>query len=1070
MHARLRRLVTAVALLGLACAGLPAQAASAAPAAVETTADTSYYPPDDFCLGVCFDILPPGQNGNATLVDILGNQTLGTYPRHSRDQLDRYASLISGYTGLTEEQVAKFFNDASFGVPPGQVESTTRPRSDVTIVRDKETGVPHITGTTREGTMFGAGYAGAQDRLWLMDVLRHLGRGELTSFVGGAPGNRALEQSVWRNSPYTEEDLEAQIERLRNSGPRGAQLYSDVQNYVAGINAYIDHCMAHRNCPGEYVLTGHLDAITNKGGPKKFKPADLIAIAGVIGGLFGGGGGAEMQSALVRVAARAKYGTAEGDRVWEAFRSQNDPETVLTLHDGQSFPFGQAPAGATGVVLPDPGTARPVDVTENEEGSARTMEAAGADPLAGLTVEPNRPGMSNAVVVSAAKSATGHPIAVFGPQTGYFAPQLLMLQELSGPGIRARGAAFAGLSFYVLLGRGTDYAWSATSATVDITDTYAVTLCEPGGGTPTLSSDHYLYRGQCIPMETLRKRNSWKPNTADPTPAGSYDLVIKRTKYGLVTWRGMVNGVPTAFTTLRSTYLHEADSAIGFQMFNDPDEMGSASGFMNAASKIGFAFNWFYVNSREAAYFTSADIPVRSPVSDPNLPMVADEAHEWEGFDPETNTATYLPASAHPQAVDQDYFVSWNNKQAKDFSAADGNFSFGAVHRGDLLDAPLRDALARGPVGTSDVVKIMAEAAVTDLRGWKVLPLLLRVIQSAPVTDPSLASAVSKLSAWAQSGAKRVETSPGSKTYAHADAIRIFDAWWPKLVRAMFRPELGDELYQALVDALQINESPSGHQQGDVSALPTSAQGGQTHKGSAFQFGWWGYVHKDLRSVLGDPVEAPLPRRFCGQTVADCRTVLLDSLAQAVAEPASVTYPGDDRCKAGDQWCADALLQAPLGGIKHPLISWQNRPTYQQVVSFPAHRGDDIGNLALGGTATASSRQSSTYAPAKAIDSDPTTRWASHWTDNQYLQVDLGSPQEISRVILRWETAYGKAYRIETSTDGSNWTTVYATQNGDGGVDNVTFAPVTARYVRMQGVKRGTVYGYSLYELEVYRH
>src|SRR5690606_12001241 len=562
-----------------------------------------------------------------------------------------------------------------------QVESTTRPRSDVTIVRDKETGVPHITGTTREGTMFGAGYAGAQDRLWLMDVLRHLGRGELTSFVGGAPGNRALEQSVWRNSPYTEEDLEAQIERLRNSGPRGAQLYSDVQNYVAGINAYIDHCMAHRNCPGEYVLTGHLDAITNKGGPKKFKPADLIAIAGVIGGLFGGGGGAEMQSALVRVAARAKYGTAEGDRVWEAFRSQNDPETVLTLHDGQSFPFGQAPAGATGVVLPDPGTARPVDVTENEEGSARTMEAAGADPLAGLTVEPNRPGMSNAVVVSAAKSATGHPIAVFGPQTGYFAPQLLMLQELSGPGIRARGAAFAGLSFYVLLGRGTDYAWSATSATVDITDTYAVTLCEPGGGTPTLSSDHYLYRGQCIPMETLRKRNSWKPNTADPTPAGSYDLVIKRTKYGLVTWRGMVNGVPTAFTALRSTYLHEAASAIGFQMFNDPDEMGSASGFMNAASKIGFAFNWFYVNSREAAYFTSADIPVRSPVSDPNLPMVADEAHEWEGFDPETNTATYLPASAHPQAVDQDYFVSWNNKQAKDFSAADGNFRFGAVHR-----------------------------------------------------------------------------------------------------------------------------------------------------------------------------------------------------------------------------------------------------------------------------------------------------------------------------------------------------------------------------------------------------
>jgi hypothetical protein len=92
--------------------------------------------------------------------------------------------------------------------------------------------------------------------------------------------------------------------------------------------------MGARNCPGEYVLTGHLDAITNVGGPQPFGPTDLVALAGVVGGLFGGGGGAELQSALVRVAARAKFGTVEGDRVWSAFRSQNDPETVLTLHDG----------------------------------------------------------------------------------------------------------------------------------------------------------------------------------------------------------------------------------------------------------------------------------------------------------------------------------------------------------------------------------------------------------------------------------------------------------------------------------------------------------------------------------------------------------------------------------------------------------------------------------------------------------------------------------------------------------------------------------------------------------------
>ncbi|SFJ99558.1 Acyl-homoserine lactone (AHL) acylase PvdQ [Streptosporangium canum] len=1057
MHARLRRKITAgsaLAILTLASLVVPASAAT--------------FTTDDYCLGECADILPPGQNGNATLVEILANQSLGTMPRHSDDQLGKYADLLSGYTGLTDDQITTFFNDSSFGVPAGQVQSTTSPRADVTIVRDKATGVPHITGTTREGTMFGAGYAGAQDRLWVMDLMRHVGRGELTPFAGGAPGNRALEQSVWRNSPYTEADLQAQINRLRTSGTRGAQLYADVQNYVSGINAYIDRCMADRNCPGEYVLTGHLDAVTNAGGPEDFTMTDLIAVSGVVGGLFGGGGGAEMQSALVRVAARARYGTATGDQVWAAFRAQNDPEATLTLHNGQSFPSGNA-AGATGTVLPDPATA-PVDITENETGSATTSASPSRGLLDGLVVDNSKPGMSNAVVVSAAKSASGHPIAVFGPQTGYFAPQLLMLEELSGPGIRARGAAFAGLNLYVLLGRGTDYAWSATSSGQDITDTYALQLCEPGGGTATTASDHYLYRGACTAMETLKKTNTWKPTTADSTAAGSYDLVMKRTKYGLVSWRGTVNGQPTAFATLRSTYQHEADSAIGFQMFNEPAQMGDAAAFAASASKIGYAFNWFYVNSSDAAYFMSGNSPVRSAVSDPNLPMTADAAHEWAGFDPSTNTATYTAPATHPQTADQDYLVSWNNKQAKDYGAADGNFSFGPVHRADLLDAPVKAALSgSGKLDRAGTVKIMAEAATTDLRGRKVLPDLLRMINSATVTDPALASAVSKLSAWASSGARRLEASPGGKTYAHADAIRVFDAWWPKLVQAQFKPSLGDDLYQSLVNALQINESPSGHQQGDVSSLPGSANEAQTHKGSAFQYGWWGYVSKDVRAVLGDPVSGPLPGRHCGGgTPAGCRTVLLNSLSAALAEPATTTYPADGVCAAGDQWCADAVRQSPLGGIKQSLISWQNRPTYQQVVSFPAHRGDAVANLAGGKKASASSTQSFLYPASKAVDGDPTTRWSSAASDDQYLQVDLGSATTVARTVLRWESAYGSGYSIQTSSDGSTWTTVHSTTTGNGGVDNVTFTPATARYVRVRGVTRATSYGYSLYELEVY--
>ena len=1039
---------------------------------VQATPALAAYATNDYCLGECSDILPPGENGNATLVDVLASQAFGTKPAHSDDQLAPYAQLAYNYTGLTGQQINTFFNDSAYGVAANNVESTISPRSDVTIVRDKTAGIPHITGTTRAGTMYGAGYAGAQDRLFLMDLMRHVARGNLTSFAGGAEGNRELEQSVWRNSPYTEADLQAQIDTLKASGTRGAQLYDDVQSYLAGINKYIADCMAARNCPGEYVLTGHLDSVTNAGGPVNFTTTDLVAITGVIGGLFGGGGGTEMQSALVRVAARAKYGTTIGDQVWTQFREQNDPETTLTLHNGQSFPYGSGDPNAAGVAMPDAGTATQQPLVYDQTGSAVTAAASGtsaiASSLSSLTLDSASRGMSNAAVVSAANSATGHPVAVFGPQTGYFAPQLLMLQELEGPGISSRGIAFSGLSLYTLIGRGPDYAWSATSSEQDITDTFAARLCNSDGTAATVASTSYLYHGQCQAMESLSQTNSWTPTTADSTAAGSYRLTMLRTKYGLVTWRGLVGGVPVAFTSLRSTYRHEADSAIGFQMFNEPDQMGTPAAFEASASAISFAFNWFYVNSTDTAYFTSGAQPVRATGANPNLPTWGDAAYEWSGWNPATNTATYQAASAHPQATNQDYFVSWNNKQAGDYSGADGNFSFGPVQRSDLLNRPLKAGIAAGQkYDRAGLVKVVESAATTDLRGSEVLPDVLRVIDSATVTDSAQAAAIAKLRTWLQNGAHRAETAAGGEAYQDADAIRIFDAWWPLLVQAEFTAGLGDDLFGKLVDALQINESPSGAQTGPVSTLPSSAAGAQGHKGSSFQYGWWGWVDKDLRATMGDTVPN-WSKTYCG-TVSACRSSLLTSLTTALAEPATTTYPGDTHCSAGDQWCADAILQSPLGGVSHDLITWQNRPTYQQVISFPAKRGDDVSNLAAGKTVTASSAQSG-YPASNAVDGALTTRWASSWADNQWLRIDLGATKSVARMVIQWEAAYATAYKIETSADGSTWTQVAAVTGANGGLDNVAFTASSARYVRLTGQTRATSYGFSTYEVEVYSH
>ncbi|MEU0311501.1 discoidin domain-containing protein [Streptomyces cyaneofuscatus] len=123
--------------------------------------------------------------------------------------------------------------------------------------------------------------------------------------------------------------------------------------------------------------------------------------------------------------------------------------------------------------------------------------------------------------------------------------------------------------------------------------------------------------------------------------------------------------------------------------------------------------------------------------------------------------------------------------------------------------------------------------------------------------------------------------------------------------------------------------------------------------------------------------------------------------------------------------------------------------------------------LSQGKPVTASSEENYGTPATAAVDGNANTRWSSAASDPQWIRVDLGATTRLSQVVLDWETAYGKGYRIELSTNGSTWSTAYQTTTGDGGTDTLNISG-EARYVRVYGTARGTGYGFSLWEFKVY--
>jgi acyl-homoserine lactone acylase PvdQ len=889
--------------------------------------------------GGFLNIVAPGQYGNLTTAQLAQVQAAvakndpSLLPAHYGDQRTLYNNLVHAKT-LTNADLTNYFKDASFGVKDTDIASVYHPanNNDVTVIRDKSFGVPHIYGRTRDATVFAEGYTTAEDRLVYLDVLRHVGRGTLSELVGAQIGE-SQDASTLSQSPYTEADFRAQLDALRTQSPDGAAVYNDVQAYAAGVNAYLAYLKAHPALmPAEYKALGTT--------PQPWTMTDTVAIGADVGGIFGKGGGSELNNACGLQKMTTTLGSAAAARtVFNEIHFANDagaPTTVV----GQSFPYednlgpadpaavpsidcsslvkvggGAAPTtGGLGGDAPGLKLTPRVESFLTDLAKARTSGAAGgATPTE----------MSNAILIGASHTDNGRPIAVFGPQVGYNEPALLVEKDVHGPGIDARGVSFLGTDMWVQLGRGTDYAWSATSSGADNIDTFVLKLCDPAGGAATVTSTGYLHDGVCKAIETFdHVENTRAGVAADSAPTTLTWHIQRAPDYGPITNRGtLTDGTPIAIAVDRSTYGRELSSGIGFKQLNDPDFMASGvKAFDTAAgANIDYTFNWFYVDSSNIAYQHSCRCPIRAKGVDPDLPTLGVGLWDWKGWLP----LEEQPHIANPQ---QGYLTSWNNKQAPGFRAADDEWSDGPVQRVQLLNSRVDAAFKTDKkLNRADVVLLMDDAATADLRGEEILPDLLAILKGTPPagSDPRVLDMRETLEIWLDHGAHRLDLN-GTGKYDDPVGPAIMDTWWDVLTRTTYAAPTGNA-YAAI--GLTMDNSP------------------REHGGSSFLDGEYSLVRNDLDQLLGKTVASPYAHPFCGADLTACRTALWTSLAtaaQVLAAPrpaADGLYPATDsfgtptveswtRVPADDEIRFDALIAGQLP------MEWVNRPTFQQVVQL----------------------------------------------------------------------------------------------------------------------------------------
>jgi Penicillin amidase len=783
--------------------------------------------------------------------NILASGEFGGLPanQYSTDQGRLYDALTPLRGHVTTADLSRYYLSEKFGVTGPVVRREQTGRPGLQILRDSHD-IPHIYGRTRDDVMFGSGWVAAEDRGLLL--LEGLGPAYLATL--DAPGINAFSLVTsarsFEPSGQTIRFVASQENVLRRAGAKGRQVLRDLQDWVDGINAY--------------------EASPEQSGPKlpHAKLSDAIAGFAFIGSIFGNGGGNEVANSDFLARLQRRLGRKAGTQVFRDLREVNDPEAPTTI--GKAFPYDGVPKGRTpGAIVIDPGSE-----TSSEVAAARATVA--SHHLA-----------SNFIIAGHKHSADGHPLAVMGPQLGYYYPEIVMQGDLHGGGIDARGI-IAPISPYVFIGRGRDFAWSLTSADSENEQQFLERLCDPSGGRPTRASKHYLYKGHC---RAMRLFDAGKLGAGDGQPAR--ELTFYESVHGPVSGTVTVHGRPYAVALDRST---RGDEPAGELALSDLDSnrVHSPQEFFRAVNQFGTTFNWPYIDSKQIAYFSSGRLPIMAPGTDPSLPALGTGKYDWRGW---------LGLNAHPHMIAprSDTLTNWNNKPAPGWGAASDNYGYGSVQHVQLYRG-----FTTG-MHENDDVSIMNRAATEDIRALDVWPIIRRVLNGGRPPSRLAARAADLIDLWrVADGASRLDRNLDGRIDAPGAAV--MDTAWDGIARAVMRPVLGP-----LTNNL-------------ARMIPTSSP--------FFDPGWYGYVSKDLRTELGINVRGRYSRGYCGNgSLKACRTSLWAAIQAAATKLSRTDGPSPAN------WSSNATAERItfIPGLIPFTMRWTDRSTFQQVIEFTGH-------------------------------------------------------------------------------------------------------------------------------------